>query len=93
MIFKNLKISTYKTIILLFFLYRCETWCLTLREEHKSWVFENKVLRTIFGSKREEVVRGWRRIITCMFQQIILGWSSKMDETGRVCSSKVWYGT
>jgi hypothetical protein len=45
---KNLKIRIYKTIILPVVLYGCETWSLTLREEHKLRVFENRVLRRIF---------------------------------------------
>jgi hypothetical protein len=52
---KNLKIRVYKTIILPVVLYGCETWSLTLREEHRLRVFENMVLRRIFGSKRDEV--------------------------------------
>jgi hypothetical protein len=48
---KNLKIRIYKTIILPVVLYGCETWSLTLREEHRLGVFENKVLRRIFGPK------------------------------------------
>jgi hypothetical protein len=43
-------------------LYWCETWSLTLREEHRLRVFENKVLRRIFGPKRDEVTRGWRKL-------------------------------
>jgi hypothetical protein len=50
---KNLKIKLYKTVILLVVLYGWETWSLTLREEHRLRVFENRVLR-IFGPKREE---------------------------------------
>jgi hypothetical protein len=50
----------YKTIILLVVLYGCKTWCLTLREEHRLRVFENRVLR-IFGPKREED-RLWREL-------------------------------
>jgi hypothetical protein len=41
-------------------LYGCETWSLTLRDEHRLRVSENRVLRRIFGSKREEVAGGWR---------------------------------
>jgi hypothetical protein len=52
---KNLKIRIYKTIILPVVLYGCETWSLTLREEHRLRVFENRVLRRIFGPKRDEV--------------------------------------
>jgi hypothetical protein len=52
---KSLKIRIYKTIILPVVLYGCETWSLTLREEHRLRVFENRVLRRIFGPKRVEV--------------------------------------
>jgi hypothetical protein len=48
----------HNTIILLVVLYECETLSLTLREEHVLKVFENKVLRRIFGVKRDEVTRG-----------------------------------
>jgi hypothetical protein len=43
-------------------LYGRETWSLTLREEHRLRVFENKVPRTIFGPKRDEVTGGWRKL-------------------------------
>jgi hypothetical protein len=43
-------------------LYGCETWSLTLREEHRLRVFENRVLRKIFGPKRDEVTGEWRRL-------------------------------
>jgi hypothetical protein len=43
-------------------LYGCEKWSLTLREDHRLRVFENRVLRIIFGPKREEVAGGWRRL-------------------------------
>jgi hypothetical protein len=46
---KNLKIKTYRTIILPFVLYGCETWSLALREERRPRVFENRVPRRIFG--------------------------------------------
>jgi hypothetical protein len=52
---KNLKIRIYKTIILPVVLYGYETWSLTLREEHGLGVFGNRVLRRIFGPKRDEV--------------------------------------
>jgi hypothetical protein len=48
---KNIKIRIYKTIILPVVLYGCETWSLTVREEHRLRVFENRVLRRIFGPK------------------------------------------
>ena len=43
-------------------LYRCETWLLTLREEHRLRVFENRVLRRTFGPKRGEVTEEWRKL-------------------------------
>ena len=52
---KKLKVNTYKTIILPVVLYGCETWSLTLREEHGLRLFENKVLREIFGANRDKI--------------------------------------
>jgi len=52
----------YITIILPVVLYGCETWSLTMREERKLRVFENMVLRRIFGPRREEVTGEWRRL-------------------------------
>ena len=46
---KNLKIKIYRTIILPVVLYECETWVLTLKKEHRLRVFENRMLRRIFG--------------------------------------------
>jgi hypothetical protein len=57
---KNLKIRIYKTIILPVVLYGCETWSLKLREEQRLRVFQNRVLRRIFGPKRDEVTGEWR---------------------------------
>ncbi|KAJ4445794.1 hypothetical protein ANN_12479 [Periplaneta americana] len=59
---KNMKVRIYKTVILPVFLYGCETWTLTLREEHRLRVFENKVLRKIFGAKRDEIKGEWRKL-------------------------------
>ena len=53
---KNLKIKIYRTIILRVVLYGCETWYLILREERRLRVLENRVLRRIFGPKRDEVM-------------------------------------
>jgi hypothetical protein len=58
---KNLKIRMYKTIILPVVLYGSETWSLTLRGEHRLRVFENRVLRRIFGQNRDEVTGEWRK--------------------------------
>jgi hypothetical protein len=59
---RNVKVKIYKTIILPVVLYGCETWSLTLREEHRLRVFENRVLRGIFGPKRDEVTGEWRKL-------------------------------
>jgi hypothetical protein len=56
------KVSIYTTIILPVVLYGCETWSLTLRLERKLRVFENRVLRRIFGPKRDGVMGGWRKL-------------------------------
>jgi hypothetical protein len=56
------KIKIYKTIILPVVLYGCETLSLTLREERGLMVFENRVLRRIFGPKRDEVTGDWRKL-------------------------------
>jgi hypothetical protein len=48
-------------------LYGCETWSLTIREEHKLRVFEKRALRRIFGPKRDGVMGGWRKLITGSF--------------------------
>jgi hypothetical protein len=61
LISKNLKIKIYKTVILPVVLYGCETWSLTLREEHNLMVSENRVLRRTFGPKREED-GSWRKL-------------------------------
>jgi hypothetical protein len=65
----------YKTIILPVILYGCETWSLTLREEYRLRVFENKVLRRIFGPKRDEVREGgenciMRSFVICILRQV-----------------------
>jgi hypothetical protein len=57
-----LYIYIYRTIILPVVLYGCESWSLTLREQSRLRVFENKVLRRIFGPKRDEVTAEWRRL-------------------------------
>jgi len=59
---KNLKIKIHTTIILPVVSYGCETWLLTLREECRLRVFEDRVLRGIFGSKRDDETREWRKL-------------------------------
>jgi len=59
---KNLKIKIYRTIILPVVFYVCETWSLTLREERRLRVFENRVLKKVFGPKRDEMTGEWRKL-------------------------------
>jgi hypothetical protein len=73
------KIKIYKTIILPEVLYGCETWFLTLREEHRLRMFENRMLKRIFGPKRDEVTGGWRKnckmrsCMVCTPHPVLLG--------------------
>jgi hypothetical protein len=59
---KNVIIVIYKTIILPVVMYGYETWSLTLREEHRLRVYENRVLRRIFGPKKEDMTGEWRKL-------------------------------
>jgi hypothetical protein len=59
---KNVKIRIYRAMIFPLVLYGCETWSLTLREEHRLRVFENRVLRRIFGPKRYDVMGEWSKL-------------------------------
>jgi len=59
---KNLKIKIYRTTILPVVLYGCETWSLILREERRLKVFENRVLRRIFGPERDKETGDWRKL-------------------------------
>ena len=59
---RNLTIKIYITIILPVVLYGFETWSLTLREERRLRVFENRVLRGLFGPRRDEVTGEWRKL-------------------------------
>jgi len=70
---KNIKIKIYRITILPVVLYGCETWSLTLREESRLRVFENRVLRRIFGSEKDEVRGEWRKLHN--------------DELNNLCSS------
>ena len=61
---KNLKFKIYRTVILPVVLYGCETWSLTFRMERRLRVFENRVLRKVFGPKRDEVTGDGESCIT-----------------------------
>jgi hypothetical protein len=72
-------INVYKTLILPVVLYGCETWFVMLRDEHSLRVFGNRVIRRMFGPKREEMSGGYimRNFITCTLHQKLLGLSSQ----------------
>jgi len=77
--FKHLKFKIYRTIILPVVLYGCETWSLTLREERRLRVVENRVLRRVFGPKRDEVPGNGenyikRSLVICTPYRILCGW-------------------
>ena len=59
---KNIKIKIYKIIVFHVVLYGCETCCFTLRKARKLRVFENRVLKKVFGPKTDEVMGEWRRL-------------------------------
>ena len=61
LLYKNLKIKIYRTIILPVVLYGCETWSFKLRVEHRLRVFEKRLLRRLFGAKRDGITREWRK--------------------------------
>ena len=76
---KNLKIKIYRTIILPIVLYGCEIWSLTLREERRLRVFENRMLRRAFGPNREEVTGNGENyimisLVICTPYPMLCGW-------------------
>ena len=78
LIFKNIKIKIHSIIILLVVLYGCKTWSLILREQRRLRVSENRLLRRIFGPKKDEVTGKWRRlhaksVLICSPHKILLG--------------------
>jgi hypothetical protein len=80
---RNVKVKTYNTTILLVVLYGCETWSLTLREEHRLRVFENRVLRR----RRDEVTGEWRKLHTTILPVVLYGcetWSLTLREEHRL---------
>jgi len=79
---KSLEIKICRNIILPAVLYGCETWLLTLREEHMLRLFEDLVLRRILGPKRDEVTREWRKL----HNEDCSGDKIEKNEMGGACS-------
>jgi hypothetical protein len=89
---RNVKVKAHKTVILPVVLCGCETWSVTLREEHRLRAFENRVLRGIFGSKRDEVTGRQRKLHNgelhiFTHHQILLGDQIKKNEVGGACGT------
>jgi len=89
---KTLKIKRYRNIILSVVLYGCETWSLTLREEHRLRVFMDRVLRGIFGPRREEVTWEWTKqyyeeLKSVLLTQYCSGEKIEKNEMGWGCST------
>ena len=89
MLSKNLKIKIYRIILLPVVLYGCETWSLISREGCRLRVFENRVLRRIFGAMRDDITGEWRKVHNeeindlCSSANIIQ--VIKKNEMGRTC--------
>ena len=81
---KNIKIKVYITIIMPVVLYGCETWSLTWREERRLRVFENRVLKRIFGPKKDDVTGEWKKLhneeLNNLYASPVFFGSSKREE-------------
>jgi hypothetical protein len=88
---RNVKVKIYKTIIVPVVLYGCETWSLTLREEHKLRVFENRFLRRIFAHKMDEVTGEWRKLhneeLHNFYSSLDIIRQVKANEVGGTCGT------
>jgi len=91
--FTYIACKTYRTVVFLVVLYGCETWSRTLREERRLRVFENRVLRRIFGPKADEVTGSGEDYITrsfmiCTAHQMQRGDQIEKNEMDRACSTR-----
>jgi hypothetical protein len=85
---RNVKVKIYKTIILPVVLYGCETWSVTGMEDHRLMMFENRVLRIIFGPRRDEVTGEWRK----MHSEELHNLYSSPDITRQIKADEWWAG-
>jgi hypothetical protein len=103
---RNVEIKIYKPILLPVVLYGCETWFITLREEHRLRVFENRVLTRIFVPKRDEVTGGWRKlhneelhglysspIVVRVIKARMMRWAGHVAHMGEVKGAYILVGT
>jgi hypothetical protein len=89
---RNVKVKIYKIINLPVILYGCETWSLTLSEEHNLRLFENRVLGRIFGPKRDEVTGEWRKLHNEELHNLysspnIITDQTEKNEVGGICGT------
>jgi hypothetical protein len=90
---RSIKVNIFRVIILPLVLYGCETWSVTLREEHRLRVFENRVLRRIFGPKRDEVTGERRKLHSGELHNLYsvpfhhYACEIKENEVGRTCGT------
>ena len=102
---RNVKIKIYRNIILPAVLYGRETWSLNLREELRLRVFENMVLRKIFGAKRDEITGEWRKLhneelndlyFSSSIVRVIKSgrnrWAGHVTRIGRIVHTEFWLG-
>jgi hypothetical protein len=97
--FISLKIKIWRTVILPVVLYGCESWSLTLREERRLRVFENRAMRRVFGPKRDEVRGEWRKLHNEKFSDLYflsnivrVVKSRRMRWAGHVARMEEWRG-
>ena len=88
---KDIKVKIYRTIILPFDLYECETWFHTVSEEHRLRIFRNRVLRKIFGPKRGNIMGEWQKqhnetLYDLYSPNILVNNSRRMERRG-ACST------
>ena len=84
LIFKNIKIQIYGIISLPLILYGCETWPLALREERRLRVSEDRVLRRIFGRRRDEVTWEWRKLHNTELNDLYASLNIRMSRLRRM---------
>jgi hypothetical protein len=85
---RNVKVKIYETIILPVVLYGSETWPLTLRNKHRLRVFENRVLRRIFGPKRDDMTGEWRKLQNEELHKLY----SSPNISRQIKSRRMWVG-
>ena len=88
---KNLKIRIYRNVFMPVVLYGCETWSLTLKKEYRLRELQNRVLRRIFGPKRDELTREWRKLHNEELDDLLTQYFSddkiEKNEMGGTCSA------